>query len=463
VLALLALATGACSSTNTLEVTGARAGAPGDEASQVLVGEEAATGPVAADVDAGTDGVPGGTAGAGDSVGPGSPGSSAEQPFEGPIRIGVLSTLSGGQKFVGEPPYRVALAYAQRLNERGGIDGVRLEVLGYDVCTNCPDEGLAQAKKAVEKDGVFALANTFVVNASLDQVVPYLNERQVPMVQGSSGSQSRKPELSPYNFSIGLTVPGRAAIGADFAARYLEEQGLPKKVALLYFTDALTSYIAEEQRAALGRVGIEIVDEEAVNYDATMTNQSSQVVKMRAAGAQMVIGSHGVLCAFNMQAAAQAGWDAPYLCTIMYDAFTATIAGRAALTDRDVFADTEGYATADMAGPGMADFLQLMRDYYPDGDVGLITLYSYLGMRLIEQGIRAMGDDITRAGLARYLEGLTREDAGGITAPFTLGPDDHGSITGAHIVKLNPDATFTRLTSDWVYPAPVHRLPGPVG
>ena len=127
----------------------------------------------------------------------------------------------------------------------------KLDILGYDVCTNCPDEGLAQAKKAVEKDKVFALANTFVVNASLDQVVPYLNEKKVPMVQGSSGSQSRKPELSPYNFSVGLTVPNRAAIGADFAKKYLEEKGLPKKVALLYFTDALTSFIAENQRAAL--------------------------------------------------------------------------------------------------------------------------------------------------------------------------------------------------------------------
>ncbi len=388
----------------------------------------------------------------------------AEAPVDdGPIKIGVMSTLSGGQKFVGEPPYRVALAYAERLNAAGGINGRKLEVLGYDVCTNCPDEGLAQAKKAVERDGVFALANTFVVNAALDQVVPYLNDKGVPMIQGSSGEQSRKPELSPYNFSIGMTVPGRASIGADFAKRYLREQGKPPKVALLYFTDALTTYIAEEQRKALERVGLEIVDEEPVSYDATMTNQSSQVVKMRAAGAQMVIGSHGVLCAFNMQSAEQNGWDVPYLCTIMYDPFTADIAGPAALTDRDVFADTEGYATMDLDTPGVRDYQSLMEEYYPTGDIGLVTLYSYLGMRLIEEGLRSMGDHITRAGLAAYIEGLTDYDAGGLTAPFTLGPDDHGGIDAAHIVRLLPDRTFQRLTSDWTYPDPLHGLPGPNG
>jgi len=462
-LLLLAMVTVACAQTSTLDVTRATTRDAG--AGEQALGLDPSSDPgEAAQVGAGGSSQAGSSSGSGSAgAGIAAPGAQASDPtIEGPVKIGVMSTLSGGQKFVGEPPYRIALAYAERLNAEGGINGRRLEILGYDVCTNCPDEGLAQAKKAVERDNVFALANTFVVNASLDQVVPYLNDKGVPMVQGSSGSQSRKPELSPYNFSVGLTVPGRAAIGADYAKAYLAKKGRPPKVALLYFTDALTSYIADEQREALKRVGLEIVDEEAVSYDATMTNQSSQVVKMRAAGAEMVIGSHGVLCAFNMQAADQADWQAPYLCTIMYDPFTTTIAGHSALTNRDVFADTEGYATQDMNSPGMQDYLALMRDYYPDGDVGLVTLYSYLGMRLIEEGVRSMGANVTRAGLARYLEGLQHYDAGGLTAPFTLGPKDHGSINGAHIVKLNPDGTFQRMTSDWVYPAPIHNLPGPV-
>ncbi len=458
-LALFVLLAGACTQTSTLEVS---------KTTPTIVG--GGNGPL-------VSGGPGGPAGGGGAV-TGQPGSGpvasgpgvtqpdvqrpVEAPVQGPIKIGVMSTLSGGQKFVGEPPYRLSLAYAQRLNERGGINGRKLEVLGYDVCTNCPDEGLAQAKKAVENDHVFALANTFVVNASLDQVVPYLNDRSVPMLQGSSGTLSRKPELSPYNFSVGLTVPNRGAIDADYAKKYLLSKGLPLKVALLYFTDSLTSYIAENQRAALKRVGIQIVDEEAVTYDATMTNQSSQVVKMRAAGAEMVIGSHGVLCAFSMQSADQAKWQAPYLCTIMYDPFATTIAGHSALTNRDVFADTEGYATQDMKGPGVQDYLQLMRDYYPDGDIGLVTLYSYLGMRFIEEGVRSMGNNVTRYGLVKYMESLRNYDAGGLTAPFSLGPRDHGSITGAQIVKLNPDGSFKRMTNAWTYPDPIHHLPGAV-
>lgn len=462
---LAALIVGACAQTSTVEVT------------QRVTESERLGSAVSSDgagVDAGTvtdaDGDdPGGSATVSDEVASGGqqsqavPAAATESIDDGPIRIGVLSTLSGGQKFVGEPPYRIALAYAERLNANGGINGRPLEILGYDVCTNCPDEGLAQAKKAVEKDDVFALVNTFVVNAALDQVVPYLNEQGIPMLQGSSGEQSRKPELSPYNFSIGMTVPGRAAIGADFAKQYLTEQGKPLEVALLYFTDALTSYIAEEQEKALKRVGIKIVDKEPVTYDATMTNQTTQIIKMRSSGAQMVIGSHGVLCSFNMQAAEQNSWDVPYLCTIMYDPFTAQIAGPAALTDRDVFADTEGYATMDIDAPGVNDFEALMSEYYPDGDIGLITMYSYMGMRVLEEGLRSMGDDITRAGLAQYVEGLTDYDAGGLTPPFTLGPDDHGGIDAGHIVRVLPDGTFDRMTEDWVYPAPVHGLPGPNG
>lgn len=462
---LAALIVGACAQTSTVEVTqrvteSERLGSDTDTDTSTSdegdgTGDGAASGDGSATVS--DDGA---TGGQGSQA---APPAATQSIDDGPIRIGVMSTLTGGQKFVGEPPYRVALAYAERLNANGGINGRPLEILGYDVCTNCPDEGLAQAKKAVEKDDVFALANTFVVNAALDQVVPYLNEKGIPMIQGSSGEQSRKPELSPYNFSIGMTVPARAAIGADYAKQYLTEQGKPLEVALLYFTDALTTYIAEEQRKALKRVGIKIVDEEPVTYDATMTNQTTQIIKMRASGAQMVIGSHGVLCSFNMQAAQQNNWGVPYLCTIMYDPFTAMIAGAAALEGRDVFADTEGYATTDINAPGVDDFEELMAEYYPDGDIGLITMYSYMGMRVLEEGLRSMGDDITRAGLAQYVEGLTDYDAGGLTPPFTLGPDDHGGIDGGHIVRVLPDGTFDRMTADWVYPDPVHGLPGPNG
>lgn len=369
------------------------------------------------------------------------------------ITIGVITTLSGGQRFVGEPPYRTAVAYAEELNRRGGINGRRLIVKGYDVCISCPEDGLAQAKKAVEEDRVFAMLNGFVANAALGPASNYLADTGTPMIQTAGGS-----DLNPYQFQLGLDLPYRGAIDADFVARYLDEQGLPKKVALLRFAQPLDEQISAAQAAALRRVGVEIVDEEAVEYGAAMTSQASQVAKMRSSGASMVVGSHGVVCAFNMQAAAQVGWDVPYLCSIFYGDFALEIAGDA-VDGRDVFADSDGFAPLSRPGPGVDAYRRLMTTYYPGGEIGLITMSSYLGMKVFEEAVASMGDDVTREGVISYLNGLTGYDAGGLTPPFTVRPDDHIAIRGAYVFRLGDDRRWVPTTEDWIYPAAVHGLP----
>jgi branched-chain amino acid transport system substrate-binding protein len=369
------------------------------------------------------------------------------------IRIGVITTLSGGQRFVGEPPYRTALAYAADVNRRGGINGRQVEVIGYDVCIACPEDGLAQAKRAVEEDKVFAILNGFVANAALGPAVDYLESTGTPMIQTAGGFG-----MGPLSFMFGLDGPHRGAIDADFVNRYLTELGLPRKVALLRFAQPLDEEISSHQKAALQRLGIEVATEVAVEYGAAMTNQSSVVARMRNSGASMVVGSHGVVCAFNMQAAAQAGWDVPYLCSIFYGDFAVTIADDA-LRGRDVFADSDGFAHHDRPAPGVEHYRRVLSQYYPTGEIGLITMSSFLGMKVFEEGVASMGDDATRAGLLAFLNGLRDYDAGGLTPPFTVTPDDRVAIRGAYVLRLDEDRRWVPVTPDYVYPDPVHGLP----
>jgi branched-chain amino acid transport system substrate-binding protein len=369
------------------------------------------------------------------------------------ITIGVITTLSGGQRFVGEPPYRMAVAYADELNRRGGINGRKVVVKGYDVCIACPEDGLAQAKRAVEEDHVFAVLNGFVANAALGPAMDYLASTGTPMIQTADGLG-----LDAYQFQFGLDLPYRGAIDADFVRSYLDQKGLPRKVALLRFSQPLDELISRHQKAGLQKRGVEVVDEVAVQYGAAMTNQSSQVARMRASGASMVVGSHGVVCAFNMQAASQIGWNVPYLCSILYGDFAVSIADDA-VEGRDVFADSDGFAPLSRPAPGVARYRDLMRDYYPAGEVGLITMSSFLGMLTFEEGVKAMGDAVTREGLLRHLGSLRGYDAGGLTPPFTVTPTDHIAIHAAYILRLDADRRWQPVSSDWVYPDPVHGLP----
>jgi branched-chain amino acid transport system substrate-binding protein len=412
---------------------------------------------------AGAAGVPGGSGGAGPTPAVSVPaiaaqtGGGARESDRGvtndTITIGVITTLSGGQRFVGEPPYRMAVAYADELNRRGGINGRRVVVKGYDVCIACPEDGLAQAKRAVEEDHVFAILNGFVANAALGPAMDYLASTGTPMLQTADGLG-----LAPLQFQLGLDPPYRGAIDADFVSTYLDERGLPRKVALLRFSQPLDELISRHQRAALERLGIAVVDDVAVQYGAAMTNQSSQVARMRASGASMVVGSHGVVCAFNMQAATQIGWNVPYLCSILYGDFAVSIADDA-VNGREVYADSDGFAPLSRPGPGVDRYRALMRDFYPAGEIGLITMSSFLGMLTFEEGVASMGDEVTREGLLRHMGSLRDYEAGGLTPPFTVTPANHIAIRGAYILKLDAQREWVPVSSDWVYPAAVHGLP----
>ena len=369
------------------------------------------------------------------------------------IKLGVISVLSGGQRFVGEPPYRTALAYAEDINRRGGINGRQLEVIGYDVCISCPEDGLAAAIKAVEEDGVFAILNGFVANASLRPAIDYLSKNETPMIQTSG-----KPTVDPWVYAFGLHLPYRGAIDADYANDYLEEKGLPKKVALLRFNTPLDEEVQKWQRIALQKHGIEIVDEVAIEYGAGMTNQGSQTSKMQAAGAELIVGSHGVVCAFNMLSAGQNDWDVPYLCTILYDQYAQELAGDT-IYERDVMADSDGYATPDMPGPGVEKYNRVMSTFYPGYDVGLLTLYSFLGMQVFEDCAAPQGDNLTRTGIQQCLAGLNGYDGGGLVPPFTVTPTDHTAIKGAVRLKLKPDGSWENVSNGFVYPDPIHGLP----
>ena len=283
--------------------------------------------------------------------------------------------------------------------------------------------------------------------------IDYLSKNETPMIQTSG-----KPTVDPWVYAFGLHLPYRGAIDADYANDYLEEKGLPKKVALLRFNTPLDEEVQKWQRIALQKHGIEIVDEEAIEYGAGMTNQGSQTSKMQAAGAELIVGSHGVVCAFNMLSAGQNDWDVPYLCTILYDQYAQELAGDT-IYERDVMADSDGYATPDMPGPGVEKYNRVMSTFYPGYDVGLLTLYSFLGMQVFEDCAAPQGDNLTRTGIQQCLAGLNGYDGGGLVPPFTVTPTDHTAIKGAVRLKLKPDGSWENVSNGFVYPDPIHGLP----
>src|SRR3954452_5481932 len=66
------------------------------------------------------------------------------------IKIGYLDPLSGGGASVGEVGLKHLQFLADKINADGGVNGKKVEILGFDNKTN-PQETLVQAQKAIDQ------------------------------------------------------------------------------------------------------------------------------------------------------------------------------------------------------------------------------------------------------------------------------------------------------------------------
>jgi urea transport system substrate-binding protein len=95
-----------------------------------------------------------------------------------PIKIGLLTDLSGVQKLFGTPTKDVSELAVKQINAAGGVNGRKVElVVGDGQAT--PNVGVAAAQRLISQDGVSALFGMHD-SASLHAVIPVTQSGKVP-------------------------------------------------------------------------------------------------------------------------------------------------------------------------------------------------------------------------------------------------------------------------------------------
>jgi branched-chain amino acid transport system substrate-binding protein len=93
------------------------------------------------------------------------------------IKIGYIDPLSGGGASVGEGGLKTYRYLADEINAAGGVNGKKLEVIGFDNKTN-PQEALIQAQKAIDQGiHIITQGNGSAIAAALSDFVTKYNDR----------------------------------------------------------------------------------------------------------------------------------------------------------------------------------------------------------------------------------------------------------------------------------------------
>ena len=180
-----------------------------------------------------------------------------------PIRLGVITSLSGNFATFGkmeEAGYKVAAA---EINQKGGVLGRQIELVIEDDASN-QNAGLAAAEK-LSGQNVPLILGAFASSIT-KPLAGYLSRIKVPLVNTNSADTSITKPGSPYVFRVGQTTDAYADASFDLIKSFKDL----KTVAVLVSNDALGKSTAASVRAKCKELGYQIVGDQA--YDRGLTD-----------------------------------------------------------------------------------------------------------------------------------------------------------------------------------------------
>ncbi|MDR7468352.1 MAG: ABC transporter substrate-binding protein [Armatimonadota bacterium] len=353
------------------------------------------------------------------------------------IVVGCSNSFSGPLAFTGEQITRFGVdLYFKAVNDAGGIHGRKVRTIYYDDGYK-PQEAVANTKKLVEQDRVFAVIapqGTAPVVATLE----YLEQNKVPLLfpyQGSPVTRGRK-----YVFS-GMTLYDRQA---KMMIDYLAGPRRYKKFAAIYQDDEYGKTFITYFDQHLARHGLKLVAAESVKRGAT--DVSAQIAKLRAAGPEVtfIVLTPGP-GAQALKERQRIGWTDTLLVSSgpLTDEKYLALAGEAAegVEGLSLWPDP---LTSDL--PGMRRYREHMQKYFPKNEPNRYSLAGYFAAMLFTEGATRAGRALTRESLIAGLESIRNWESG-ILPPLTIGPD-HETQKQGFWVRVEK-ARFKPVT-DWL-------------
>jgi len=168
------------------------------------------------------------------------------------------------------------------VNEEGGIHGRQIKYFIRDDQYN-PSQTVAGVRELVERHGIFAFVGG-VGTACCQSVLSYLLENKIIWISPCSGATSFYKPFNPYLWNMWPSYENDASIIAKFAV----EKKKFKKIAMFYLNDDYGLVALDSVKYRLSKNKMELVA--AIPVESTERDLSSQIQKLKASGAEAVIG-----------------------------------------------------------------------------------------------------------------------------------------------------------------------------
>jgi ABC-type branched-subunit amino acid transport system substrate-binding protein len=319
------------------------------------------------------------------------------------IKIGGIFPFSGPASSIGLVG-RGILAYVQSINDRGGVNGRKINYIAYDDAYS-PPKAVEHARKLVESDEVAFMFSQLGTPGN-SATAKYLISKGVPAIAIVSGS-NKFTNVADYPLTttslVSFDTEGK--IYAKFLTRTLPNA----KYAILYQNDDLgKDYVNAFKTLLKGEFDKKVV---TAAYEINNPTVDSQVVNLKSSGAEaLLVAGTPKFAAQTIRKASEIGWKPTILLNYPSSSVGATLKPAGLEKSTGVIVGTITMDPTDQQwdnNEGMKNFRAFVGKYMPGIDIADTNyLFGYTQAMLLEHLIRQCGNDLSRENIIKQARSL---------------------------------------------------------
>ena len=320
------------------------------------------------------------------------------------IKIGQTMPYSGPASAYGQIG-KTHLAYFKMLNEQGGINGRKINLISVDDGYS-PPKTVEMIRKLVEQDEVLFTFNT-LGTPSNSAIHKYMNAKKVPQLFVATGA-TKWGDPKEYPWTMGWQ-PNYQTEGKIYAKDILANQP-NAKIGVLYQNDDYGKDLLKGLKDGLGAQGQKLIVAEAT-YEVSDPTVDSQIISLQSSGADTFINI--TTPKFSAQAIRKA-WDSGWKPLHIVNNVGASVGSvlvpagldkSVGLLTMQYYKDPNDPQWKD--DPAMLEWRGFMGRYYKEGDPkDASNLYGYLTAQTMVQILKQCGNDLTRENVMKQAANL---------------------------------------------------------
>jgi ABC-type branched-subunit amino acid transport system substrate-binding protein len=199
------------------------------------------------------------------------------------IKVGQTAPFSGPASAYAKIATAEA-AYIKMINDQGGVNGRRINLIQYDDSYS-PPKSIEQVRKLIEQDQVAILFQT-IGTAPNTAIRKYTNQKKVPDLWiGSGASVFVDPKDYPWTIPF---QPSYRVEGQMYGDYILKAKGDAARVCVLYQNDDLGRDYLAGLRDSFGPKADKLIVK-ALSYETSDATTDSQIIESKSAGCDVFV------------------------------------------------------------------------------------------------------------------------------------------------------------------------------